>query len=133
MVRGTHIRARRLGYWHHGIDCGDGSVIHYSGEVSEKKDASVRRTPLDDFAKGSRVREVKHRHGFDPDAVVARAESRLGEKTYDLLRDNCEHFAEWCATGRPKSHQIRRALSVAAGAAAAGALVLARLPRRRRA
>jgi len=27
MARGDHVRVKRRGYWHHGIDCGDGTVI----------------------------------------------------------------------------------------------------------
>jgi hypothetical protein len=37
------------GYTHHGIDCSDGSVIHYSGELGKKTEASTRRTS---FAEG---------------------------------------------------------------------------------
>jgi hypothetical protein len=34
MARGGHIFVQRMGglYSHHGIDCGDGSVIHYWGD-----------------------------------------------------------------------------------------------------
>lgn len=117
MAFGEHVRVKRLGYWHHGIDCGDGTVIHYSGEMSEKRDAHVRRTPVSEFTQGAPIEVVRHRHALEPEQVVARAESRLGEKRYRLLRNNCEHFARWCATGRRGSIQVQRAAAAAGGVA----------------
>jgi ribosomal protein L37E len=38
--------------------------------------------------------------------VVHRARSRLGEDSYHVLRNNCEHFCEWCASGQHRSYQI---------------------------
>ena len=32
--------------------------------------------------------------------------SRLGEQNYNLLFNNCEHFANWCKTGRHRSNQM---------------------------
>jgi hypothetical protein len=31
---------------------------------------------------------------------------RLGEQNYNLLFNNCEHFAHWCKTGRHRSSQV---------------------------
>ena len=31
---------------------------------------------------------------------------RLGEQRYNLLFNNCEHFAHWCKTGRHRSNQV---------------------------
>jgi hypothetical protein len=36
--------------------------------------------------------------------------SRIGEQDYNLLFNNCEHFATWCKTGRHRSGQIDSAL-----------------------
>ena len=38
---------------------------------------------------------------------VERAESRLGEHKYNLLFNNCEHFASWCKTGVSESQQVK--------------------------
>jgi len=38
--------------------------------------------------------------------VVRRARSRLGERCYDLLENNCEHFCEWCLRGTARSFQV---------------------------
>lgn len=37
--------------------------------------------------------------------IVERANSRVGEKGYNLLSNNCEHFARWCCDGEWKSKQ----------------------------
>jgi hypothetical protein len=33
MAKADHIHVHRLGYAHRGIDMGDGTAIHYTGEV----------------------------------------------------------------------------------------------------
>lgn len=42
--------------------------------------------------------------------TVERALSRVGEDRYDLLFNNCEHFAIWCKTGVSESYQVQRVL-----------------------
>ena len=37
-----------------------------------------------------------------------RACSRLGEHEYDLIFNNCEHFAIWCRTNVAESKQTKR-------------------------
>lgn len=41
-----------------------------------------------------------------PGEILNRAESRLGERKYNLVTRNCEHFAFWCATGLSTSQQV---------------------------
>ena len=89
-------------YEHHGIDCGDNTVIHYY-----KRDiATVSRTPLQTFTQGGPLFTKSQSLSFLPQIVVQRAESRLGEQKYDLLTNNCEHFATWCKTGHHESEQL---------------------------
>jgi len=38
---------------------------------------------------------------------------RLGEQNYNLLFNNCEHFAHWCKTGRHRSAQVESLLPTA--------------------
>ena len=113
IASGDHVRARRNGYWHHGIDCGDGAVIHYSGELLHHKNAYVQRIGMAGFSKGGRIEVVPYSLCSDPDTVLKRAESRLRENAYHLLTNNCEHFARWCKTVRSESPQILRALHAA--------------------
>ncbi|MBI5091934.1 MAG: lecithin retinol acyltransferase family protein [Candidatus Hydrogenedentes bacterium] len=124
MARGDHIRVKRRGFWHHGIDCGDGTVIHYTGEPKNLTNAAVARTPMAQFAKGGVVRTVKSACAHDPEEILRRASSRIGETRYGVVRNNCEHFAHWCRTGLPSSKQVRRALAGAGTVAVAGVAVL---------
>lgn len=48
---------------------------------------------------------------YTPEETVERAYSRLGENKYDLVFNNCEHFAIWCKTGISKSYQVDRILN----------------------
>lgn len=45
-------------------------------------------------------------HLYSPEETVERAKSRLGESSYSLPLNNCEHFAIWCKTGVHESHQV---------------------------
>lgn len=108
MARGDQIYVMRpfVGlngvYEHHGIDCGDGTVIHY-----QKTDvATIRRTSMATFAAGNPVFLKRQPVSYIPDLVLERAESRLGEQRYNLLTNNCEHFANWCKTGGNESEQL---------------------------
>jgi len=134
MARGDHIRVRRLGYWHHGIDCGDGQVIHYAGEPWRWRHAAVCRIPFVEFARGRAVELVEYSVCDTIEAVMRRAEGRLGETGYSLLMNNCEHFARWCKTGIQESAQVRRALRIAGGlclaAMAVGGGIAVRVGRR---
>ncbi|ELR99213.1 lecithin retinol acyltransferase family protein [Gloeocapsa sp. PCC 73106] len=91
-------------YQHHGIDCGDGTVMHY-----RKPSEVIEQTSLSTFARGNRVyvREYPEGFCFIPEIVLQRAKSRLGENKYNLVFNNCEHFATWAKTGISDSKQIR--------------------------
>ena len=43
---------------------------------------------------------------FTPEETIKRAYSRIGETRYNLLTNNCEHFALWCKTGIAMSSQV---------------------------
>ena len=47
---------------------------------------------------------------YSPEETVARAESRLGERHYNIATNNCEHFAIWCKTGVSESTQVENFL-----------------------
>jgi hypothetical protein len=125
LARADHILVQRFGYTHHGIDVGDGTVIHYTGEVGQKANAAIRRTPLGEFANGSACRTREYGRCDDPEVVIARAISRLGETEYHLVFKNCEHFATWCKTSIEKSDQVKNAATVGGGTIASGATVAA--------
>jgi len=118
MAKGDHIIVPLFGPTeHHGIDIGDGTVVHpSSGMPADMSLADVlkrlwaieiRRTPIAHFGNVTRLRVRQYNSCDDADMVVERALSRVGERSYSLLRNNCEHFAAWCKTGEHRSEQVR--------------------------
>lgn len=112
---GDHLKVMRTGYSHHGIYVGRGLVIHYSGEVKRKKNASIKRVRLGTFAAGRSPKVVEYEPGdcLPVREVVRRAEYRIGEQDYSLVVNNCERFAIWCKTGRETyGEQVERGAAV---------------------
>lgn len=120
MAKGDHIYVGCGAYTHHGIDCGDGTAIHYIGE---RLRGIISRTSMASFTSGKKVFVRQSRIYDDPDIVIKRAESRLGENKYDLLFNNCEHFATWSKTGKHQSEQVNRAAAATGSTAGIGASV----------
>jgi Lecithin retinol acyltransferase len=106
MARGDQVYTFReimgVPYEHHGIDFGDGTIVHYS-KIGE---AEIARTSREAFAQGGAVYVKQPSTSFIADVVLDRAQSRLGERQYDLFFNNCEHFADWCKTGLGTSNQL---------------------------
>ena len=42
--------------------------------------------------------------------IITRAVSRLGEKQYKALTNNCEHYATWCYSGYSSSKQVKESV-----------------------
>ncbi|MFC7685778.1 lecithin retinol acyltransferase family protein [Ureibacillus sp. GCM10028918] len=92
---GDHLWVQRFQYTHHGIYYGDGQVIHYLIE-------GVTVDSLETFADGSIVRRknaYQSPTNYSPNEIITRAQSRLGEYSYNLVFNNCEHFCRWCRKG----------------------------------
>ncbi len=85
---------------HHGIYLGDGTVAHYI------EGREISRSSLDIFTQGQSIKIVHHKKSSDKIVTLNRALKRIGEKKYNLLFNNCEHFANWCKTGFHNSKQI---------------------------
>ncbi len=129
MARGDRLEVvRRLvgslvTYRHHGIDMGDDTVIHARPYTFRRpfSGGSVVRTSLKEFADGSLVRPTLHSTAvFAPEEIAARAESHVGREGYCPVVDNCEHFANWCATGDRRSRQVDFIASCITAGAGAG-------------
>ena len=127
MNRGDHIYVmRRGGYTHHGVDCGDGTVIHFSGEPGTAKvGACIMRSSLGEFCQDGQPKVREYGQRDDAGTTVERAESKLGDTGYNLVTNNCEHFATWCCTGKPASQQVRGVGSLTAQGAVAATTVAA--------
>jgi len=108
--RGDHICAGHPRTARHdGIYLSDGLVIHLTGGTPDGGKAAAR-VQIDSLARfaGSRPVTVRRYSGaHDPDDIIDRAMSRLGEGNYNLIFNNCQHFARWCATGDHESAQVR--------------------------
>lgn len=103
---GTHVYVSRKLYTHHGIWLGNDQIVHYTGEPGDVKNAEIAVTSAEAFLKGGILKVRNYPSPFPPAEIVARALIRLGEKRYNLLWNNCEHFAVWARLGQPKSQQI---------------------------
>jgi hypothetical protein len=110
--RGAHLVRPWLGFAHHGIHAGDGRVVHYGALMYDIIRRPVEEVSLEQFAEGRTVFVVEHgEQCFHVDEAIRRARSRLGEKRYRLLSNNCEHFVEWCLHDVARSFQAETALA----------------------
>ena len=89
-------------YEHHGIDCGDETVVHY-----RKGTETIERTSKAYFTDGKKVYVKRYPLRYIADNVIQRAVSKLGERKYNIIFNNCEHFATWCITGVSYSQQVK--------------------------
>ena len=111
MAAADHLQVPRQHglFHHHGIDLGDGTVAHYL------EGREILRSPLEGFSRGQPISVVLYGAGSCSPAgtTLRRAMGRLGEQNYNLLFNNCEHFAHWCKTGRHRSAQVEGLLQSA--------------------
>jgi uncharacterized protein YycO len=100
--RGDHLCISGYGgiISHHAIYIGKGKMIHYapdgSGEVMVRVDGVLYEVMNEEV----RLLKVAESYcKYSGKEVVSRAFSQIGEKRYNLLTNNCEHFARWCRCG----------------------------------
>ena len=111
-----HIKWKRPCYDHHAIvervdhEAGIVHIIEYgtdSGKLSSsgKANTVIRRREVHDLEN-----MFKYYYGEescdDDTTVLLRAQSKIDENKYNVLTNNCEHFAKWCKTGDKLSCQI---------------------------
>jgi len=108
MAQGDHlyVEARKPGFFHCGIDTGEGTVVDFWGAIPEE--AFVSEVSMQQFSNGS---PLFFKTYFEPcyhsAEVVRRARSWIGKPLgYSLDESNCEHFATWCKVGRWESQQV---------------------------
>ena len=101
-----YVKRKRLLYSHHGIYAGEGTVIHYKGAEKEKKDPVIRKTDMDEFLSGGKLKRRDYKKRLTHPETLRIAGEHLSDNGYSLAFNNCEQFATYCATGRKKSTQI---------------------------
>ena len=113
-IPGDHIRVESNGYYHHGIYIGNNEVIQFGlpfDMFKDHKDIKIIKSPIEDFLHGGflevRVyakKELKLKKSNDE--IIQTAYSMLGKGDYNLLHNNCEHFANFCVFGVAISSQV---------------------------
>lgn len=109
MAGGDHLEVNRGGFYHHGIDLGNGEVVHFTGDPLNKFDAQVSRELITDFAGRGSPRVVSYSgEVMHPDhvCVIAPGQWQNRKRGYSLFTNNCEHLATYCKTGVARSKQV---------------------------
>ena len=114
--KGDHIRVDRGLYNHHGIYISDSEVIHFTGRDADNildwSNNEVINTNLEEFKRGD-ILEVKSYTDeeiydlYPISHIVNYSRACLGDKGYNLIFNNCEHFANVCTLGRFRSTQVQ--------------------------
>lgn len=106
LEKGDHIYIQGLGYTHHGVYIGNYEVIHYDKGSDGR--TSIQIDSLETF-KGNthlfKCSESASPAKHSRDEIVSRAYRKLGESSYNLIFNNCEHFVRWCRNEGEKSKQ----------------------------
>uniref|UniRef100_A0A915EDU2 LRAT domain-containing protein n=1 Tax=Ditylenchus dipsaci TaxID=166011 RepID=A0A915EDU2_9BILA len=93
---GDLVEFKRNRYEHWGIYIGMreelGNKKEFSSKLIHGSTAEVRSDPFSISP-------------FPPKIIVDRALQKLGTGDYNLLHNNCEHFAKWCRYGSKESKQ----------------------------
>jgi hypothetical protein len=104
-------------YLHYGLYAGDGRVIHFaplSGNEINAENAVIHEITLDAFLKGGELNiDKKAKASYPREEIVRRARAQIGAKGYNLVFNNCEHFARWCKSGISESKQVENAIKMA--------------------
>ena len=112
LEKGDHIKFERpVGYDHHALVewvdpvSGKVHVIEYGSDNrgSGFGKGTVRRHEVSDV-KG--MYKYEYDTCADADEVVRNAEAMIGERKYNPVTNNCEHFATMCKTGKKKCSQL---------------------------
>ncbi len=110
---GDMIRVRLGAVYHYGVFVSEEEVIAYGLPPVERylhapDRLKVQATDIDVFACGSIVEiaepdRQERKKRLSRKKTVEAARSRIGEDQYDLLHNNCEHFAYECVFGEHRS------------------------------
>jgi hypothetical protein len=117
MIGDTHIAQCSILGWpaflHYGTEITDGAIVENTWLQGCRRVDS-----LTEFARGRPI-WVRPSDATMEERIesVRRAESKIGCRDYSLLWNNCEHHANWCASGVAFSQQVIEGLRKILGAA----------------
>lgn len=112
---GDMIRIKTGSIYHYGVYCSDQEVMQFGLAPNLRQNVAdnlieVCSSTIDEFVQDSFLevaqldkKELKKR--VPPKKTVQLAKSRLGEKGYNIIYNNCEHFAYECVMGEKKCSQ----------------------------
>ena len=109
--RGDMIRVKVRFYYHYGIYADDACVIQFGMPDNAGVDPetiAVLTTDIDTFVIGgdpqtAKLSAAERRNRRSAEETVAYALSKVGTKGYNILHNNCEHFANECLFGEARS------------------------------
>ena len=111
--KGDVICVDRGFYKHYGVYAGNGKVIHYAKSPSNQLDGVIQKTRLDEFCKGKAYHIDNNRARLSPSVTDKQARSMIGKRDYNLVTNNCEHFARG-SQGTYQSKQVDNAFGAIA-------------------
>lgn len=111
---GAHIRVQYKSIYHHGIYIGNDEVVQFGlpfDMFRKPEEVKVIKSNIEEFLQGEflevRIFDRKERKLKNKDEeIVQIALSKLGEGGYDIIHNNCEHFANLCVFNKKESSQI---------------------------
>lgn len=112
---GDMVRVPMGQMYHYGICTGEDRIIEFGRPVLTapvpREEIRVGAVTIAEFLDGSFAeaavldrKEMKRRKSAEE--IIRHAESSLGKGGYDILYNNCEHFAHECLFGTHKSSQV---------------------------
>ena len=106
---GDMIRVKSGSIWHYGIYVSDDQVVQFGLAPRQRQQISdssvvVCQSDMDVFCDGNFVEvavpEKRDKKRMPPAKTVQSALDRLGEGGYNIIHNNCEHFAYQCYLGQ---------------------------------
>lgn len=116
VCRGSIVKIRVKGVFHYGVYVGNETVVQFGSAdmlpCPDPASVCVSACSLAEFC-GERTLFVGIVTPDDPpplapETVCIRALSRIGERGYDFVRNNCEHFVCECVFDRPIAPETER-------------------------
>lgn len=116
--KGDIIRVKFSSFYHYGIYLDDDNIVQFGlspvlRSVADQKSVKVCISDMDTFLNGEFLevgvfdkKELKNKKTVEE--IEKTALSRLGEGGYNILYNNCEHFAHECVFGQKYCSQTER-------------------------